>query len=175
MAKPAPSPADLMKLHGEAIQRGGAAARTTLEGIRKLAALNIDTARASLEESTEQIRALLSAHDVGTLTDLVSSFAKLSPEKVNAYVNAVYAISSETGAELRAMLEQQINEANAQLTATVETLAQSAPPGADGTLDFITKSIDAAKSVYEQMQSVTQQYAEAASASAGAAAGRKKR
>lgn len=175
MAKPTPSPADLMKLHGEAIERGGAAARTALEGIGRLAALNIDTARASLEDSTEQIRALLSVRDVGTLTELVSSYARLSPDKVGAYVNAVYAISSETGAELRSVLERQIAEANAQLTAAVESLAQAAPPGADGTLDFISKSIDAAKSAYAQMQSATQHYAEAAAAPAAAAARKKKR
>lgn len=171
MPKPTPSPADLMKLHGEAIERGGAAATTALEGMRRLAALNMETARASLEESTEQIRALLSTRDVNTLTELVSSLARLSPEKFTAYANAVYAISSETGSELRAMLEKQIAESNDQLTATVEALAQNTPGGQDGTFDFISKSLDAARAAYAQMQSAAQQFTQSPTPGAGAGGG----
>ena len=61
MPKPLPSGADLQKLQSDTIEFTGAAAAKTMEGFRRLAELNMQTARASLEQSSEQIRALLEA------------------------------------------------------------------------------------------------------------------
>lgn len=88
MPKPLPSGADLQKLQSDTIEFTGAAAAKTIEGFRRLAELNMQTARASLEQSSEQIRALLEARDTETLTELVTSFAMLPPEKFAAYANA---------------------------------------------------------------------------------------
>ena len=156
------SPEDLLKSQVEA---SGAAASKTLDGFQKLAALNMQTARAALEESTDQINALLSARDAKTLAELATSFARLSPDKFAAYANAVYAISKETGSELGAMVEEQIAESNAQLAATIESLAKNAPPGSTGAVDFITQSMNAAREAYDQMQTAARQF----TAQAGAA------
>jgi len=157
------SPEDLLKSRLEATS---AAATKTLEGFQKLAALNMQTAKASLEQSSEQINALLNARDAKTLTELVTSFAKLSPEKFAAYANAVYAISQETGGELGSMVEKQIAESNEQLAAAIELLAKNAPTGSKNAVDFITQSMNAARQSYEQMQSAASQFAASASAAA---------
>ncbi len=159
MPKPTPSPADLQKLQGEAIEMTSAAAAKTMEGLRRLAELNMETARASLQESSEQINALLSARDTQTLTELVTSFAMLPPERFAAYANAVYAISRETGADIGALVEQQVTRSNEQIAAAVEALAKNAPGGTGGAVDFITQSLEAAKAAYEQMQSAATQFA----------------
>lgn len=159
MPKPLPSGADLQKLHSDAIEFGGAAAAKTIEGFRRLAELNMQTARASLEQSSEQIRALLEARDIEKLTSLVTSFAMLPPEKFAAYANAVYAIAQETGVDIGALVEQQVARSNEQLSEAVETLAKNAPGGAGGAFDFITKSMEAARTAYEQMQQAAAQAA----------------
>lgn len=169
MAKHTPNPDDLTQMQREALEATSAAAAKTLEGFQKLAALNMQTARTALEQSAEQINALLSARDAKTLTDLVTSMARLSPEQFTAYANAVYTISSETGSEVAALVQKQIQESNAQLSAAVESLAKGAPAGSANATDFITQSMNATKAAYEQMQAAAQQFA------AGAPAGRTKR
>ncbi|MCO5100543.1 MAG: phasin family protein [Burkholderiaceae bacterium] len=159
MPKPLPSGADLQKLQSDTIEFTGAAASKTIEGFRRLAELNMQTARASLEQSSEQIRALLESRDTDRLTELVTSFAMLPPEKFAAYANAVYAIAHETGADIGTLVSQQIARSNEQLSETVEALARNAPGGAGGALDFITKSMDAARAAYEQMQQAAAQAA----------------
>ncbi len=159
MPKPLPSGADLQKLQSDTIEFTGAAAAKTMEGFRRLAELNMQTARASLEQSSEQIRALLEARDTETLTELVTSFAKLPPEKFAAYANAVYAIAQETGVDIGALVEQQVARSNEQLAEAVESLAQGAPGGVGGAFDFISKSMDAARAAYDQMQSAAAGFA----------------
>lgn len=157
MPKPLPSGADLQKLQSETLEFTGAAAAKTIEGFRRLAELNMQTARASLEQSSEQIRALLEARDTDTLTELVTSFAMLPPEKFTAYANAVYAIAHETGVDIGALVERQIARSNEQLSEAVEALAKNAPGGAGGAFDFISKSMEAARAAYEQMQQAAAQ------------------
>lgn len=159
MPKPLPSGADLRKLHSDAVEFTSAAAAKTIEGFRQLAELNMQTARTSLEQSSEQIRALLETHDTETLTQLVTSFAMLPPGKFAAYANAVYAIAQETGVDIGALVEQQVARSNAQLAQAVETLAQQAPGGAGGAVDFITQSMNAARAAYDEMQSAAARFA----------------
>ncbi|MFP5404912.1 MAG: TIGR01841 family phasin [Gammaproteobacteria bacterium] len=165
------NPADLTKMQSEALKVTSAAAAKTLEGFQRLAALNMETAKASLEESSEQISALLAANDPKTLADLVTSFAKLSPEKFTAYANAVYAISSETSSEIGAMVRKQIAESNQQLAAAVESLAKQPPGGSGSAVDFITQSMNATRSAYEAMQNAAQQFAQNASNATRSATG----
>lgn len=159
MPKPIPSAADLQKLQTDALETTSAAAAKTMEGFRKLAQLNIETARASLEQSSEQINALLSVRDTQTLAELVTSFAKLSPDKFTAYANAVYAISRETGTDIGALVEKQVAQSNEQISAAIAALAQNAPSGSGAAVDFITQSIEAAKDAYAQMQSAAEDFA----------------
>ncbi|MBM3409831.1 MAG: hypothetical protein FJY25_21410, partial [Betaproteobacteria bacterium] len=56
-------PENLMQMQADALAASQQAAAKTLEGWQKLAALNLQTARASLEQSSEQINALLAARD----------------------------------------------------------------------------------------------------------------
>jgi len=157
-------PEDLMKIPTEQMKNLGEAANTTLEGFRKLTELNLQTARAALEASSEQIRALLAAHDVQTLTELASSYAKPQPDAFKAYAQAVYAISSQTGTELAKMVEKQIDESQRQLYATVEELASKAPAGTEGAVSFIKQVLAASSSAYDQVNKATRHFAEMADA-----------
>src|SRR5919109_5541862 len=107
-----PTVEELTKLQAATLEASSNAALKTLEGFQKLADLNLQATKASLEQSTEQIRALLAAKDVKTLTDLVASFAQPTPEKFTSYAKAVYAIASETNADLANMVQQQIAKGN---------------------------------------------------------------
>ncbi len=170
---------NLMKMHSDALKASNAAAAKTLEGFQKLAALNMQTAKTALEESSDQINALLAVRDPKALTELVTSFSKPSPEKLTAYAKAVYAITKEANGEFAAMVEKQVADSNRQLTETVEKLASQAPAGSEGAVEFIRQSLAAAQSAYEQVNTATKQFVQVAEANvegaAKAAASAKKR
>ena len=169
---------DLMKMHSDAIKASSAAAAKTLEGFQKLAALNMQTSKAALEQSQEQIKALLAAKDAKLLSELVTSFSQPDPEQFTAYAKAVYAISKETSTELAAMVEKQVAAGNEQLQAAIEALAKNAPAGSEGSVNFVKQSLAAANKAYDQLNAATRQFVEMAEANtkgAVKAAGAKKR
>lgn len=161
---------NLMKLHSETLKATSAAAAKTLEGFQKLATLNMKTAQATLEESNEQIKALLAAKDAKALTALVTSFSQPSPEKFTAYANAVYAISKEANSDLTAMVEKQIADSNKKLEATIAELASKAPAGSEGAVNFIKQALAAAQAAYEQVNTATKQFVQVAEANVQGAA-----
>ncbi len=172
------NPESLMKMQNDAIKASSAAAAKTLEGFQKLAALNMQTSKAALEQSQEQIKALLAAKDAKLLSDLVSSFAQPAPEQFTTYAKAVYAISKDTSTELASMVEKQVAAGNEQLHAAIEALAKNAPAGSEGSMNFVKQSLAAANKAYDQLNAATRQFVEMAEANAqGAvkAAGAKKR
>ncbi|MEK9720775.1 MAG: phasin family protein [Quisquiliibacterium sp.] len=170
---------DLMKIHNEAIKASNAAAAKTLEGFQKLAALNMQTAKAAIEESNDQIKSLLAVRDPKALTELVTSLAKPDPDKFSAYASAVYQITKEANGNLAAMIEKQVANSNRQLSESVDKLAKQAPAGSEGAVEFIRQSLAAAQSAYEQVNTATKQFVQIAEANvqgaAKAAAGGKKR
>ena len=163
------NPEELMKMQADAMKASSEAASKTLEGFRKLAELNMQTAQAALEQSGEQIKALLAVKDAKTLTELVTSYAKPSPDKFAAYAKAVYAISSETGAELAAMIEKQVAASNQQLAAAIESMAKNAPAGSEGAVAFVKQAMGAASAAYEQVNTATKQFVDTAEANIGKA------
>ncbi|HEU0202943.1 MAG TPA: phasin family protein [Burkholderiaceae bacterium] len=168
------TPEDLAKLQSETLQASSAAAQKTLEGFKKLTDLNLQAAKASLEESSEQIRALLAAKDVKTLTELITSYAQPSPEKYTSYAKAVYSIARETNSDLANLIQEQIDKGNKQFAAAVEQLAKSAPAGSEGAVNFIRQALASANQTYEQLNKATKQFVSMGEATLDAAAGKKR-
>ena len=166
------TPGEMQKLQADAMQASSAAAMKTLEGFQRLAEVNLQAAKAAMDGSTDQIRALLAAKDVNTLTNLVSSFAQPPAEQFTAYAKAVYAIASETNADLTKMVQQEIAKGNKQLAASIEELAKNAPAGSEGAVGFIKQAMASANMTYEQLNESMKRVVEMGGA--GAAAGGKK-
>lgn len=169
------TPEDLMKMQSEMASAASAAAMKTLEGFRKLTEVNMQAARASLEQSADQINALLAAKDVNTLTSLVTSFAQPSADKFTNYARAVYAVTSETNADLAKMVQDQINRVNAQLAASIESLARNAPSGSEGSVAFIRQALSTANASYEQFNEQMKKMVEMGASGMGGTGGKKGR
>ena len=144
-------PDEMMKMHAEMTQATHEAMQRALEGFRRLADVNLQAARDSLETTAEQINALLAAKDVSTVTQLVSSFAQPSAEKFSAYAQAVAAVARDTQSDFANMVQQQIAKSNAQLAASIEQLARNAPPGTEGAAAFIKQAMATTNASYEQL------------------------
>ena len=87
---------DFMKFQAEAVKASNALAAKSIEGIQKLADLNMKTAKASMEQSAEQVKVLMGAKDVKGMTETMGSLSQPTADHLTAYVKDVYAITSET-------------------------------------------------------------------------------
>ena len=168
-------PEDLMKMQSEMTQATHEAMQKALDGFRRLADVNLQAARESLETTADQINALLAAKDVGTVTQLVSSFAQPSAEKFTAYAQAVASVTRDTQTELAAMVQQQIAKSNAQLAATIEQLAKNAPPGTEGASAFIKQAMATTHASYDQLNEAMQKFMAMGAAAAEQTTPKKKR
>jgi phasin family protein len=156
-----PSIEDLMKAQTEAFKASNTVATTAFEGAKKLLELNVQAAKVGMEESNAQLRALMAAKDVKTLndmlTDLFTQYSKPDPSKAIAYVKQVYDITSATGNEVTALIDKQVSASQKQLLESVEALAKSAPPGAEGAVSALRQSVVTANAAYEQVNVATKQ------------------
>lgn len=156
-----PSIEDLMKAQADAFKASNTVATTAFEGAKKLLELNVQAARAGMEESNAQLKALMAAKDVKTLndmlTDLFNQYSKPDPSKAIAYVKQMYDITSATGNEVTALIDKQVSTSQKQLLESVETLAKNAPPGAEGAVNALRQSVVTANAAYEQVNVATKQ------------------
>jgi phasin family protein len=177
-----PSIEDLMKAQAEAFKASNTVATTAFDGAKKLLELNVQAAKAGMEESNAQLKALMAAKDVKTLndmlTDLFTQFTKPDSSKALAYVRQVYDISSSTGTEVTSLIEKQVASSQKQLLETVDALAKNAPPGSEPAVNALKQSVVTANAAYEQVNVATRQLLEKIEANLGgavkAAEGKKK-
>ncbi len=156
-----PSIEDLMKAQADAFKASNTVATTAFEGAKKLLELNVQAAKAGMEESNAQLKALMAAKDVKTLndmlTDLFTQYSKPDPSKAIAYVKQVYDITSATGSEVTALIDKQVSASQKQLLESVEALAKNAPPGAEGAVNALRQSVVTANAAYEQVNVASKQ------------------
>lgn len=178
-----PSIDDLLKAQSEAFKTGNTVANAAFDGVKKLLELNVQAARAGMEESTAQLNALLAAKDVNTLNtmlaDLFAQYGKPDGSKAASYVKNVYDITQQTNAQVSALIEQQVASSQRQLLASVEALAKNAPAGSEPAVNLLKQGVVNANAAYEQVQAASKQLLEMIDANvsnlskAGAAAGKK--
>ncbi|HNO89426.1 MAG TPA: phasin family protein, partial [Rhodocyclaceae bacterium] len=80
-------------------------ANTAFASAERLAALNLNTARAVLEDSVANAKSLLSAKDVQELVNLQAALLQPVVEKAVAYSRSVYEIASQTQEEVSKLFE----------------------------------------------------------------------
>ena len=131
------------------------------EGVEKFVELNINAAKASLEESTANTKQLLGAKDAQEFFSLSTSQAQPTAEKVLAYSRHLANIASSTQAELTHAAEVQIAETNRKVLALVDEISKNAPAGSEQFVSFVKTAVNNANSGYENLSKTTKQAVEA--------------
>ncbi|WP_398314006.1 TIGR01841 family phasin [Zoogloea sp.] len=144
-------------------------ANTAFASAERIAALNLNTARAVLEDSVASTKALLGAKDVQELLALQTSLAQPLVEKAVAYSRSIYEIASQTQEEVSKLVEAQVAEANKTFAAALDKAAKSAPAGSDVAVAAVKSAIAAANSAYDSVTKAAKQVAEIAEANVAAA------
>jgi len=144
-------------------------ANAAFASTERLAALNLNTARAVLEDGVANAKALMGAKDVQELVALQSAMAQPMVEKAVAYSRNVYEIATQTQEELSKVVEGQMTEVNKGVAAALDKAAKSAPAGSDVAVAAVKSAIAAANSAYDSMSKAAKQVAEMAEANVAAA------
>jgi len=171
------TPEQFLQLNQAALETFQAVALKSVEGFQKVAELNIQAAKASLEESGEQFKSVLGAKDPKAFADMALGGAQPAADKAAAYAKHLYEIANDTGTEIAKLFESQFAEGSKQMNAAIEALAKTAPAGSEGIVTFVKSAMSAANSAYEQVNRAGKQVVEMAEANmtAAAKAGRAKK
>lgn len=144
-------------------------ANTALASAERVAALNLHTARALLEDSVSNTKTLLGAKDVQELVSLQASLAQPNVEKAVAYSRSVYEISAQTQEEVSKVFETQLTEFNKTVAGVLDKVSKNAPAGSDVAVAAVKSAIAAANSAFDSVNKAAKQVAEIAEANVAAA------
>ena len=144
-------------------------ANTAFASAERLAALNLNTARAMLEDSVANAKALLGVKDVQQLIAMQTTLAQPAVEKAVAYSRSVYEIATQTQEELTKVVEGQFSEINKNVSVALDKAVKNAPAGSDVAVAAVKSAIAAANSAYDSMTKAAKQVAEIAEANVAAA------
>jgi phasin family protein len=133
-------------------------------GVEKLVELNLQTARASFEDSAETTKAVLGVKDAQELIALQAGLVQPAADKAAAYGRQVYDITSSTQADLSTLLEAQFAGAQQKVLALVEAAAKNAPAGSENAVALVKSAVAAANNAVETAQKAAKQAASAAEA-----------
>ena len=159
----------LIEMHKAALETLQAVAMKSVEGFEKLVELNLQAAKAQLEESTEQAKALFDLKEPKAFAEFSTAGAQPAADKMVAYAKHVYEIANSTGNDIAKIFEKQFAESNKQFHAAIDSMAKTAPAGTEGMVTFVKSAVSAANSAYDQVNKATKQVVELAEANLAAA------
>ena len=134
------------------------------EGVEKLVELNVQVAKASLDEAAEHAQAVLSVKDAQELLALQAGLLQPSAEKAAAYSRHVYDIAAATNAEVGKVAEAQLAEAQRKFMAVVDTAVKNAPAGTENAVALVKSAVAAANNAFESVHKAAKQAADVAEA-----------
>ena len=134
------------------------------EGVEKLVELNLQVAKAALDEAGDASTAVLSVKDAQELLSLQASLLQPSAEKAAAYTRHVYDIAAATNAEVVKAAEAQIAEAQKKFLNLVDSASKNAPAGTENAVALMRSAVAAANNAFESVQKAAKQAADVAEA-----------
>ena len=129
----------------------------SFQGVEKLVELNLQAVRATMAESAEAAKALLSVKDAQEFITLQNSLMQPSAEKLSSYSRHIYDIATSTQADVSKVLEGQFAAAQQQVVALVDTAVKNAPAGSEGAVALVKSAMTAANNAMETAQKAAKQ------------------
>lgn len=139
------------------------------ESVEKVVDLNINVAKASLEDSSITARQLLSVKDPQEFFSLTAAQAQPTAAKAIAYGRHLAGIASSAQAEFTRAAEEQFAETGRKVSALVDDVSKNAPAGSENVIAIVKSAIGNANAGYEQFSKTTKQAVEAMEANMNSA------
>lgn len=131
------------------------------ESMEKVVDLNLNVAKASLEDSSIAAKQLLTAKDPQEFFSLTAAQAQPSAAKAIAYGRHLAGIATSAQAEFTRAAEEQIAETGRKVSALVDDVSKNAPAGSENVIAIVKSAIGNANAGYEQLSKSTKQAVEA--------------
>lgn len=141
------------------------------ESVEKIVGLNIDAAKASLEESNAAVKQFLTVQDPQEWLSLSAAYTQPNTEKALAYGRHLFGIASGAQAEFSKAAETQIAETSRKMLELVEEIARNAPAGSETVFTFVKSAIGTANAGYEQLSKTGKQAVDTVQTNLNTAAG----
>lgn len=129
-----------------------------LAGAERMSALNFNTARAALEDSTSV--ALIATPLPKDADTLRSSLVQPSVERAVSYSRSACKIAAETQQHLAKQAEIHFGDFQRQITALVEAATKNAPGGSEAAASAVKTAFAAANSAFDSMNKAAQSFVE---------------
>lgn len=139
------------------------------ESVEKVVDLNLNVAKASLEDSSIAARQLLTAKDPQEFFSLSAAQAQPTAAKAIAYGRHLAGIATSAQAEFTRAAEEQIAETGRKMSALVEDVSKNAPAGSENVIAIVKSAIGNANAGYEQFSKSTKQAVEVMEANVNSA------
>lgn len=130
------------------------------ESVEKVVDLNMNAAKASLEESMVAAKQLISAKDPQEFFSLTTAQTRPTTEKALAYSHHLANIASNAQAEFTKLAEAQIAETNREVLSLIKEVTKNMPAGSENVVAMIKTAIGNTNAGYEQLTKTTKQVAE---------------
>jgi phasin family protein len=163
------TPAQLTELQKGQIDTVYALSHAVFGATEKLADLNLATAKALLDESSDTAQAFLGVKDPKQLLALNAGFAQPALEKVVGYNRNLYSIASGTAAEIAKIVETRIAEGNRKFAEIVDYAAKNAPAGSESAVSLIKNAMAASNTAYDTFTKAAKQAVSVAESNLAAA------
>jgi phasin family protein len=144
-------------------------ARANLASAEQLLRLNLDTARATLDQATKATRDLMAVSDPQEFMSLRTKLAQDNMQQAATYAQSVYTIMSQSQAQLTKLFEEQVSRVSKEVATGAETLGK-AVPGGELQSAALKSTLAATSTMMESLNQATRQFAELSEATMKAAA-----
>jgi len=125
--------------------------RKTIEGVEKLAELNMSTMKLALSDSARQADAAMSVKDAQQLLALQASMLQPLMEKTTAYTQQLYHLTSESRAEASRAIEERAAEMQRAVQTLMQTTLGNAPAGSEAAVAALRNAMGTANEALESM------------------------
>lgn len=144
-------------------------ASLSLEKAERLTKLNLQAAKAALEQGVYSANAVAGVRDVQDLFSLRAKLAEAGVQSAVGYSRGVYEIASEAQADFSALAEEAWASYTKGIAAWVEKATKNAPAGSDVAVTALKSTVAATTAAFDQLSKATKQVVNFADASVRAA------
>ncbi|HET6757210.1 MAG: TIGR01841 family phasin [Burkholderiales bacterium] len=145
------------------------ASEIALEGVERVAALQIQTAKSAIADAVEASRSWASVKSPQDWAAFNSNLVQPSVEKVTNYTRSLYDALATTQSELSKLVEERVAEANKAFVAGLDQVAKSGPAGSEVAVAAVKTAIAAAGTAYDNITKATRQVVDITEANIAAA------
>lgn len=145
-------------------------AKISMDSAEKLVKLQIEAARAAMDENAKNAKLLAETKDLQAANALRMKLAEAGVEQAMTYAKSVYDVTTETQGELARLFEERLQTLTRGVSGAFDQAAAAAPPGSDFAANAMRSALAASQAAMDAMTKAGKQMTELAQSNFNAAA-----